>query len=761
MSVPERIGRYRILSRLGQGGMGVVYRARDDQLGRLVAVKMIAEDMDDEESRKRLRREAQAAARVHHPNVCEIYDFGQVGESLYIVMELLEGEALDTRIGRGPLPVSEAIRLATEILTALEVLHAEGLVHRDLKPSNFFLTAQGVKLLDFGLAKGVVKGLGELQDRTMTQLTRAGIVVGTPRYMAPEQVRGEPVDHRADLFALGAVLFEVLTGTHAFRGNSPFEIWLATLNEEPLALGGSLVATVLDRVVRRSLRKRAEDRYQSAAEMKRELLAALPPDDVGQAVRACAMARLMILPFRVLRPDPDTDFLAFSVPDAIAIALSSLPSVVVRSPVAGSRFVGEKLDLKQIAEVAEVDVVLTGTLLRAGAQIRVSAQLLEVPAGRTLWSHTPQMPMKDVFRLQDEIVERIVGSLSLSLTAREHRNLKQDVPASPTAYELYLRANHLLLEGLRGGEHLEIARDLYQRCIEEDRRYAPAWARLGRTHWLIAKGTGRPSGMVEADACFRRALELNPELALAHNLFSYVETERGHAREAMVRLLQRAAVGASQPELYGALCHVCRFAGQLEASVAAHEQARRLDPQISTSVSQTYWQLGDLESAMRCQGRGMVYLDSFLLVEMGHTEKAIAQLREKEAGLLLDTTRHFIAAFRAVLEGKRQEALEQTESAMAGMPYPEERFWLAAQLARLGETDRALETLRESMVGGFVSYRALDRHPWLVSLRTEPAFTGLRELARQHYNEAVQAFVAANGEQVLGVAVRGEAGAQS
>ncbi len=730
--------------------MGVVYHGHDDDLDRPVAIKTVLEALADEHARKRFRREAQIAARAHHPNICEIYEIGQYGELPYIVMELLEGETLATRIGRGPLGVSEAIRVGMEILTALGALHAHGLLHRDLKPSNVFLTEHGVKLLDFGLAKPVTSELAQPHSPTASQLTQAGAVLGTPHYMAPEQIRGETVDERADLFALGAVLFEMLTGVRAFRGRSSVEILFATLNEEPLAIGGSPEAVTIDRIVRRALCKRAEERYQSASELKRALEKALPKGNPSEALRVFAIARLMILPFRPLRADPDTDFLGPAIADAIASALSSLPSVVVRSSAMASRFAGEVPDLKRLAHEAEVDVVLMGTLLRAENQIRVHAELTEVPSGTMLWSYTPQVTMRDVFQLQDEIVERIVDSLAVSLTAREHRNLKRDVPASPSAYELYLRGNKILLEGLSGGAHLEVARDLYKRCVSEDPRYAPAWARLGRSYWLIAKGSGDKASGEQADASFRRAIELNPELPLAHHLYAYVEADLGRAQEAMVRLLHRAATGAAQPELYAALVHVCRYTGQLEASAAAHERARRLDSQISTSANHTYWQLGELERSRREMGRGTILLDAFILVESGRVEQAIALLKERE-GAALSVTRVHLASLRTLLEGKNAESLEATEATLAGYPDPEARFWLAAQFARLGESRRALDTLREVLARGYIFHRAVDRHPWFSTLRSEPEFTELRQLAEVRYGEALQAYVAAEGAAVLGV----------
>src|SRR5207249_6053659 len=265
------------------------------------------------------------------------------------------------------------------VLAALSALHARTIVHRDLKPSNVFLTPHGVKLLDFGLAR-------PQPERSLSStggLTRTGIVIGTPRYMAPEQMTGEAVDARTDLFALGAIMFEMLAGRPAFGGRTVVDILHATLYEQPPALTGSPAVAALDRVIRRALAKRPAERPASADVMAEELRAILGVDGDQTPALARALTRLVVLPFRVLRPDPETDFLAFSLPDAIATSLSGIGSLVVRSSATAARFAGEAPDLKALAATADVDRVVMGTLLRSGDQLRAATQLVEAP-GRTL-----------------------------------------------------------------------------------------------------------------------------------------------------------------------------------------------------------------------------------------------------------------------------------------------------------------------------------------------------------------------------------------
>jgi serine/threonine protein kinase/tetratricopeptide (TPR) repeat protein len=760
VAVPARIGRYRIDRELGRGGMGVVYAAHDEQLDRPVAIKTIAGTAPDEEARERFHREARAAARVRHPNVCHIYEIGEDGRDLFIAMELLDGESLGDRLARGPLPLSDAVDVALAILSALDGLHGAGVVHRDLKPSNVFLTPHGVKILDFGLARAVGQGVVETQDSTRIGLTQAGAALGTPAYMAPEQLRGDWTDARADLFALGAVLFEMIMGSRAFQGRTPMEVYHRTLYEQPPALGGSPAAVAVDRVIRRALAKRPEDRFPSASEMGDALRAVRQVGDTGEA-RAHAITRLIVLPFRVLRPDPDTDFLAVSLPDAISCALAGVESMVVRSSVAASRFAGQDLDLRRLADEADVDVALTGSLLRAGEHVRVTAQLVDVPEGTLLWSSSPHVALRDVFQLQDQIVDCIVESLSLSLTAREHRRLKLDVPASPTAYEFYLRGNQLILsQGVTNAEHLTVAREFYERCLQEDPRYAPGWVRLGRCQWLMGKGGDDPEENVrKAEASFGRALELNPELPLALNLHALLEIDQGRAPDAMVRLVARARAGSSQPELYAALVQACRFCGLLEASVAAHERAQQLDRHILTSVDHTWWHLREYDRALEYVTRrhyGEVsitnrFMRGVILAEQGRLDEALPALREVEQAKLTEFFRNVVCLYRALHEGQKEESLGAAERLLSRALDAETLWQVARVLAYYGDQSRALEVFSLSLERGFIIYRILSRvDPWLDALRPTPEFGALLGEAESRYRAAVAAFEDVGGEQVLG-----------
>jgi len=742
----KTLGHYRITGTLGEGGMGVVYAARDERLDRPVAIKMIRRGSAGDRADERFWREARAAASVNHPNICQLYEIGEESGELFIAMELLEGESLATRVSRGPLPLPEAAPIALGVLEALEALHTRGFIHRDLKPSNIFLTPTGVKLLDFGLARSLDA------DETETRLTGAGTLFGTPQYMTPEQVSGQPVDARTDVFAAGTVLCEMLTGHPPFTGAIAPMIFHAILYDQPPALGGSIAVAAVDRVIHKALAKRPQDRYQTAAAMAEDLRAATRhTDTIGTASPVRAMTRLIVLPFRLLRADPDIDFLSFSLSDALTTSLSGLGSLVVRSSLTASRFAGEAPDLDVIAQKADVDVVLAGTLLRAGEQLRVTAQLLEAPNGTVIWSQTSQARVGDIFQLQDELTHRIVESLSIPLSARDQRLLRHDVPATAKAYEFYLRANQLAYEA----KNWTVARDLYLQCLDEDPRYAPAWARLGRIYRVLASYSLGPveENYQRAQQAFARALEINPDLSIAHNLTTILDVEMGRPKEAMLRLLGQVRQHAGDPELFAGLVQACRYCGLLDAAIVAHEQARRLDPQIRTAVSHAYLMARQYDRTVESDIDDPPYTSILALDLMGRRAEALEGLRAAERRPLPRVLTLWLGVNRAMMEGNREEAAAARDELLAMWQHrdPCAIYYGARTLASLDPT-RALAMFRQAVEGGFYCADFYAWDPWLDPLRADPAFAEILQTAERRHLDAREAFIAARGEQILGPA---------
>lgn len=744
MTSHKTIGPYQITGTLGEGGMGIVYAARDTRLDRAVALKMIRRASTDPDAAERLRGEAKAAATVSHPNICQLYDIGEDNGDLFIAMEYLEGESLAARLARGPLVVDDAVQIALAVLGALEALHGRGLIHRDLKPSNIFLTPHGVKLLDFGLAR-------PLTANEETRLTQPGTVFGTVQYMPPEQMRGLPVDARADIFSAGVVLYEMLTGHPPFAGTSLPDIAHAIAYEQPPALGGSAAIAAIDRVIHNAIAKRPQDRYASARAMADALRAAAPITDTNPSNQVRSITRLIVLPFRVLRADPDIDFLAFSLSDALTTSLSGLESLVVRSSLQASALAGEAVDLERIAQKANVDAVLSGTLLRAEDQLRVTCQLAEVPSGTLLWSQTTQTKLGDIFQLQDALTDRIVESLSVPLSARDERALKRDVPATAKAYEFYLRANQVA----HSSRNWIVARDLYRQCVEEDPRYAPAWARLGRIYRVVALYSDEASDANYrlAEDAFQRALELNPDLSLAHNLYTPVELETGRPRQAMLRLLERARTRSADPELFAGLVQACRYAGLDRPAIAAYEHARRLDPQVRTAVAHAYFAAGEYEKAAETDLEEPPFTGALAVDLLGRRDEAVALLRQYVVPGLPKLFRLILEGTIALLERDPDSARTAVDAMIGKWPLRDAcaTYYLARSLA-YGQHPRATEMLRRSIEGGFHSYSQFMRDPWLDPIRRDPAFKEAIDIARREYMEGVRAYVDAGGERILGPA---------
>src|SRR5713226_8237197 len=746
--IPERIGPYRVLCKVGEGGMGVVYKAEDPRLERVVALKVIRQ-FEGDSSRRRFWQEARAAAQVAHPNACRIYDIAEEQDRLVLVMEFIEGETLARRIERGSLPAQEAGQITLALLSALEAFHKIGIVHRDLKPSNIVISNGGTKLLDFGIAKHVSLNTAEETAATLVDATTPGMFLGTPRYASPEQFGGRAVDARSDLFSMGVILFEMLTGRPAFPGEAFGEIAHAVLHGSPPALSGSPAIAAMGRIVHRAISREPRDRYASAEAMAAELRATLLMEGIETKVRAHPVRRIMVLPFRMLRPSEDIQFLAYSLPEAITVSLAGLENLVVRSSLVASRYSTEAPDLQKIAKEAEVDVVLTGALLSVGERLRITAQLIEVPSGTLLWSHSSQATNRELLELHDDLVGRVVESLLPSLTAQEHQSLQQDRPASPTVYQLYLQAN----ESSRQWENLPGAIVMYERCVSLDPSYAAAWARLGRARWLCDKyRLGSLEGLGAAGEAFQTALRLNPNLTLAHNLYTHVQIDQGRPLNALRRLLSRAQQRRSDAELFAGLGHVCRYCGLLRPALVAHQEARRLDPLISTSVMHTYFMLGDYERALENSGGDYGYGTALVLGMTGRVVEAISMLRQRELAKPWRLGKLYLTSLRTLLEGKREESLAVSEELMqATFRDPEGMYYLGRQLAYLRYEAQALEILSRAVDNGFFCHQAMLRDPWLDSLRTRTKFTMLLSKAHQLHREALTAFLAGGGASLLGI----------
>jgi len=464
---------------------------------------------------------------------------------------------------------------------------------------------------------------------------------------------------------------------------------------------------------------------------------------------APGVIRFIALPFRIVHGDEQIAFLGHTLPEAISASLASLRSLTVRSSMLAACLAEGQPDPRRIAAEADVDMLLAGTILCSGDQLRITAELIHAPAATLVGSFVCEAGRDNLIEFSDRLVRGIVDLLMLRLTEREQRVLAHNVPASARAYEFYLRANHVLRE--RTYENASTARDLYRECLDEDPDFAPAWARLGRCYRFLEKfGQEGRQSLEAAKWAFHRAFALSPDLPIAHNLYTSFEADLGHAQDAMVRLVRQADKHPNDPELFGGLVQACRYCGLLDESIRAHSRARRLDSRIVTSVAHTYFLLGDYQAALEWYPPGSrFYMDLAVLAATGRDVQALELLRTRpHPGGPFPPA---IESLRFWLEGNHARSIEIAAQGLASLqsPDPELKFYLARQLARDGATGYALSVLRGLVNDGFCCSAAMQCDSWLQPLHGLPDFQDVLNEVLHREASARTAFQTAGGNQLL------------
>ena len=548
LSPGSRLGPYEILARLGEGGMGEVYRARDPRLGREVAIKTIHERRaGDLDARLRFGRETRAVAALSHPNILAIHDVGEDGEVAFAVMELLEGETLRGRLDRGPLPLSEAVAVVAAIADGLAAAHARGIVHRDVKPANVFLTTDGrVKILDFGLARDAALPFGERGSRSGdAQRTRRspGTLIGTVDYMSPEQVRGQVADARSDVFALGTVLYETLAGRRPFARATAGDTLAAILKEDPPSLPSQTPPAIV-RLMSRSLEKDSARRTLTARDFAaalRDLAATPAPEE--------RIDSLAVLPFADLSPGQDQEYFCDGLADELIDALSRVRGLRVASRTSSFQFKGTATDVREVGRRLGVRAVLEGSVRKAGDRLRVTVQLTDVAQGFSLSSQRYDRSLADVFAIQEDLAEKVVAALKVTLSEGERRVLEPPT-TDIRAYDHYLRGRGLFNQFRV--EALASAREMFLRALEVDPAFAHAHTGLANAcAWLYQWRGRRLEHLEEALSASGRALALRPDLAEAHAARGYALSLDGQSTEAEREF--QTAIELEPPPLRGPL----------------------------------------------------------------------------------------------------------------------------------------------------------------------------------------------------------------
>ena len=774
MTLPAgtRLGPYEVLSPLGAGGMGEVYRALDTRLDREVAVKVLPERLaEDPAALSRFEREAKALAALSHPNVLTILDFGQQDRVAYAVMELLEGETLRARLLRARMSWREAAELGFELADGLAAAHSRGIIHRDLKPENVFLTSHGrAKILDFGLARR--EGPSEAQDQThqqtQTQVTEPGSVMGTVGYMSPEQVSGVAADARSDIFSLGCVLHEMVSGARPFAGRTHGEVLAAILRDEPPDLSGRALPPELVGVIRHCLQKKPEQRFQSA----RDLAFALKAIGSGSAVttpspvapvrrsrklgisiaaaavvlaglgvalwRGLPSARdavhsIAVLPFQNLSNDPSQDYFVDGMTEELIANLAKVGNLRVISRTSAMQYKGAKKPLPQIARELHVDSVVEGSVMRSGERVRITVQLIQAATDEHLWAESYEKDLTDVLSAQADAARAIVAGIKVRLTPDEGKRLAAPRPIDPEAYDAYLKGRYYHYKFTP--EDYEKSLEFFRKAIDKDPTYALAYAGMAHTYATITfEGLLRPKdGSAKCEASAKKAYELNPSLGEVHFALAVCANLRWNGRRGTKEYEIALALSPQDAVIRLFHAHDLRSAGRWEEAIAEEKRAEELDPlsiETSRSVGSTFFWAGRYDEAIR-QFKKAIELDpneprAHDLLADGYSRKKMYReaIAEEQKYLVLsgdedgaqDLGRDFVAkGYREAMQALYRKTLVLTEQAARQVYVSPVQF--AILYAQLGEKEQAFALLQKAFE---------ERQPSLNVLLTDPQFEPLR-----------------------------------
>jgi len=593
----RRVSHYRIEEKVASGGMGVVYRGVDERLGRRVALKFLREvSASREEMRDLFLREARAASSLDHPNICTIFEVDETPEGqTFLVMPWYEGETLDALVRRGPLSIERALSIVIQIAKGLVAAHAEGIVHRDVKSANVIVMPRDtVKILDFGLAKLT----GAFPDE-------AGTVAGTPAYMAPEQLRGEDVDGRADVWSVGVVLYELLAGCRPFRGDGVEAVIASVLNDEPEPLSERRpeLSGKADRIVKRALAKSRAQRYERMEELVDELLAAQADlDPSGVTLRRAAVSKrtaLAVLPFADMSPDRNQEYLCDGIAEEILSALRRVPDLYVASRTSAFQFKGKAVDIREIGAKLNVANVLEGSVRRVGDRVRVSAQLIGVEDGFRLWNERYDRDIKDIFAIEEEIAEKIATALQVTLTAGRRLAGAPMSARQAEAYELYLQGRQFFHHHRR--KAFEIAMQSFSRAIEAEPGFARAYAGLADCNSFLRLYFGAgPEKVDAADRASLAAVELDPQQAEGHTSRGLALFLRGELGPAERELSRAVAIDPLLYEAHYIHGRVCFSEGRIADAAAHFREASSIAPEAFDSwylLGMCYRRAGEPERA--------------------------------------------------------------------------------------------------------------------------------------------------------------------
>jgi serine/threonine-protein kinase len=749
ISPGSKLGPYEVISLVGSGGMGQVYKAYDQRLAREIALKILSsEGQERARFQQRLEREARAAAAVTHPHICTLHDIGEADGVSFLVMEYLEGETLATRIARGQLPIDEAIEIATQIAEALAAAHNRNLVHLDLKPANVMLTANGAKLLDFGLAKlraGV--RLHQLDHApTRTGRTELELLAGTLQYMAPEQLLAHPVDHRTDIFAFGAVAHEMLTGRRAFEGETRSEIIAAILDGAPASARTirSDTPVLLDRLVKRCLARAPERRWQSAADLAATLRAIIGRSSRRRAKLSTARERvgepqairsLVVLPFEASSPASSQHYLADGMTDSLVDSISVIGRLKVISRTSSMRFRGTHKSPSEIARELGVEGLVRGVVSSSGDAVRVRVELLRPGVAAPLWSATYDRPLTDLFRVQSEIAETIAAEIHLRLSPSERRRLRSRRQTDPETNEAYLRGRYYWNK--ETPEALQRSFEYLSAAVQRDPDHAPSQSALA--NWYLSAGNNglvpASEGIIRAKIAAARALELDGELAEAYACLGRIAMHELDLQRARAEFENAFRFNPNLVEPVIWFARVLSFLALHDEAIARIELAKQLDPvspRAYVAASTIHYIAGNYQRAIEESAVALefephlptaFYFSAMSHFFLGHEQEALDRLQAAAR----EGHQHAAAlpamALVLVQAGRRDEAIdllaEMKERATRAEVSP---YYFAEVYLALGDVDKAIGYLRRSYELRIPDVIGIGVDPLFRSLHGDPEF---------------------------------------
>ena len=636
MALPAgtRLGPYEISALLGVGGMGEVYRARDTRLGRTVALKVLpSEATADPDRRQSFEEEARTVAALNHPNICVLYDIGEGIPSTpatggsnpesripnpdpvhFLVMEHLDGKSLAERLASGPMPLEQALDVAIQLSDALGRAHGNGVVHRDVSPANVMLTKSGAKLLDFGLATLVAPEPGQDPSRIRTHLDPLRHrLIGTPYYMSPEQAKGQPADRRSDIFSMGVLIYEMVTGCRPFDGTNLVSVLASILRDPqaPVTRLNPALPVQLGPIVDKCLEKDPARRWQSVSQLQHRLESLR--SDLQSAVRTSHRS-IAVLPFSDMSEARDQGYLCEGIAEEILFALSRVKGLRVASRASAFRYRAAGADPAEIGSALQVTTLLDGTVRRAGDRIRVTVTLVAVDDGFCLWSERYDRDVHDIFALQDEIARAVVNALEITLSTADREAAHRLSTPDLDAYECYLRGRSYFFRFDR--RSVGYARELFEQAITIDPSYGRAYAGISDCSAYLYMNVGRnPADLERAMQAAEAALKVAPDMADAHSSLGTALSMLGRHAEAE-GAFQRAI--ALNPNLFEAHYFYARDAftqGKLDLAIREYEEASRVRPEDYQSpllVAQSYEDLGHPDLAKVCRLRGVAIAEAHL-----------------------------------------------------------------------------------------------------------------------------------------------------